>query len=54
MGLPEVHEKDLLASFAKALGVRHMVMGHQPKDVPFEDGITRHAGEAFQRWGLLL
>ncbi len=53
MGLPKIHEKDLLAGFAKAMGVNHFVMGHQPNTVVFEDNIARQPGEAFQRWGLL-
>ena len=30
-----------------------MVQGHQHGAVSFSDGITRHKGEMFQRWGLL-
>ena len=45
--------KVTLAAYAKALGVAHMVQGHQPGKVEFADGTTRAAGEMFQRYGLL-
>jgi hypothetical protein len=45
--------KKLLAADAAALGVAHIVEGHQPGEVRFPDGVTRHAGEMFQRYGLL-
>jgi len=46
-------EHGLLASYAEALGVKHMVQGHQHNEVRFADGVERHTGEMFQRWGLL-
>jgi hypothetical protein len=46
-------EREILAADAAALGVSHMVQGHQPGDVEFADGVVRHKGEMFQRWGLL-
>ncbi len=46
-------EQQLLASYAKALGVKHIVQGHQHNDVQFADGVSRNTGEMFQRWGLL-
>jgi hypothetical protein len=46
-------ERRLLAANAKALGVSHIVQGHQHGEVKFADGVERHAGEIFQRWGLL-
>ena len=46
-------ERGLLASYAQALGVKHIVQGHQHDDVRFADGVERHTGEMFQRWGLL-
>jgi hypothetical protein len=46
-------ERGILTADAAALGVRHMVQGHQPGDVDFADGVARHKGEMFQRWGLL-
>jgi len=46
-------ERGILAVNAAALGVSHMVQGHQPGEVEFADGVVRHRGEMFQRWGLL-
>jgi hypothetical protein len=46
-------EHEVLAADAAALGVHHMVQGHQPGEVEFADGVQRHRGEMFQRWGLL-
>jgi hypothetical protein len=46
-------ERQLLASYTQALGVQHIVQGHQHGAVKFGDGVERHAGEMFQRWGLL-
>lgn len=46
-------EREILAAEADALGVSHIAQGHQPADVTFADGIVRHKGEMFQRWGLL-
>lgn len=46
-------ERRLLASYAQALDARHIVQGHQHNDVRFADGVERHTGEMFQRWGLL-
>ena len=46
-------EQDVLATNAKALGVAHMVQGHQPGKVTFADGTVREKAEMFQRWGLL-
>ncbi|MGA7239210.1 MAG: metallophosphoesterase [Bryobacteraceae bacterium] len=50
---PKGGEKQLLASFAEALDAKHIVQGHQHNDVKFADGVERHTGEMFQRWGLL-
>src|SRR5262249_54205000 len=36
-----------LEGYAKALGVRHLVIGHQPGKVRFADGSTRKAGEMY-------
>ncbi len=52
-GLPQRGPKQLLEDYARALGVRHIVEGHQPSDLKFSDGISRDAGEMFQRDGLL-
>jgi hypothetical protein len=50
--MPKEDEKALLASNASALGVNHIVEGHKPSEVVFQDGVVRHAGEMFQRFGL--
>jgi len=52
-GLPDVAEKQLLAAYTEALGVSHIAQGHVPSEVRFEDGVIRHQGEMFQRFGLL-
>jgi hypothetical protein len=36
-----------LAGYAKALGVKHLAIGHQPSKVRFADGSTRKAGEMY-------
>ena len=46
-------ERQLLASFAQTLDAMHIVQGHQHNAVKFADGVERHSGEMFQRWGLL-
>jgi len=46
-------EKQLLASSAEALDAKHIVQGHQHNEVKFADGVERHSGEMFQRWGRL-
>jgi hypothetical protein len=46
-------EHALLQAYANALGVKHMVQGHQHGEVQFADGVTRRAGQIFGRWGLL-
>ena len=52
-GLPEQAEKQLLADYAEALGVKHIVEGHVPSPVVFTDGVRREGGQMFQRFGLL-
>jgi hypothetical protein len=52
-GLPARTEKQLLADYAAALGVAHIVERHVPSDVVFADGIKRNSGEMFQHFGLL-
>jgi hypothetical protein len=42
-----------LKQYIHALGCEHMVIGHQPGEVHFGDGIQRKAGEAFDYEGLL-
>jgi hypothetical protein len=43
----------LLVSYATALGVHHIVQGHQPGEVKFPDGKKRNEDDLFQRYGLL-
>jgi len=52
-GMPAQDEKQLLANWAKAMGVRHIVQGHEPSEFRFADGVKRHKGEMFQRFGLI-
>ncbi len=52
-GMPAQNEKQLLANWAHAMGVRHIVQGHEPSDIPFADGVKRNRGEMFQRYGLI-
>lgn len=44
--------KKLLQDYAKALGVSHMVQGHQYGKLAFPDGQNRKKKEFFQRYGL--
>jgi hypothetical protein len=43
-----------LASYAKALGVRHLVLGHQPGKVTFADGSKRPKGTLTEKFDGLL
>jgi len=43
----------LLQSYVRALGVNHLVQGHQPGKVQFPDGVKRKDYDMFQRYGLL-
>lgn len=52
-GPPDRGEKQLLAAYTAALGVKHIVEGHVPSEVPFADGVVRKPGEMFQRFGML-
>lgn len=45
--------KQTLANYASALGVAHIVQGHQPGHVLFSDQTKRKSGEMFQRYGLI-
>jgi Calcineurin-like phosphoesterase len=38
---------------AAALGVSHLVQGHEPREIRFADGTIRNTGEMFQRDGVL-
>jgi hypothetical protein len=52
-GMPAQDEKQLLANWAHAMGVRHIVQGHEPSDIRFADAVKRNKGEMFQRFGLI-
>jgi hypothetical protein len=52
-GMPAHDEKQLLSEWARAMGVRHIVQGHEPSDIRFADGVKRNEGEMFQRFGLI-
>ncbi len=52
-GLPKRSEKQLLADYTSALGVKHIVEGHVPSQVKFADGVVREPGEMFERFGML-
>ena len=45
--------RDVLTRYAKALGVCHIVQGHQPGAVKFPHHVERNPEELFQRYGLL-
>ena len=42
-----------LRASLSALGVKHLVIGHQPGKIEFGDNVVRNAGEAFAYKGLL-
>jgi len=44
----------VLSRNAQALGVKHIVQGHQPGEVKFRDGVTRAENAVFQRYDGLL
>jgi hypothetical protein len=56
----EEHPKDksagekLLRGYVAALGVTHLVFGHQPKEVEFADKTHRQAGEMFTKFDGLI
>ncbi len=50
---PTRNEAQLLADYTRALGVAHIVQGHEPGKIVFADGTQRKSGEMFQRYGLL-
>jgi len=52
-GSLETDPQKLLAQYAQALGVRHIVQGHQPGEVKFPDGRKRNQDDIFQRYGIL-
>jgi len=50
---PQRSAEQLLTRYAAALGVRHLVQGHQHQRIAFEDGQQRSAGQMFQWHGLI-
>ena len=42
-----------MASYSHALGVLHIVQGHQHNEVQFAGGVERRTGEIFQRYGIV-
>jgi hypothetical protein len=50
---PRRNAEQLLTSYLAALGVNHLVQGHQHQKIIFEDGQQRGAGQMFQWRGLL-
>ena len=53
LGSLSTNPQTVLASYVKALGVNHIVQGHQPGEVEFPDGQKRSKNDLFQRYGLL-
>ncbi len=49
-----MNAQTLLSQWTQALGVKHLVMGHQPGAVSFADGTTRAADQMIQKYGGLL
>jgi len=47
------NEARLLQDYCKALGVKHIVQGHQHNEVRFSDGAVRKAGQLYNYKGLL-
>ena len=43
----------VLSRYTAALGVQHIVMGHQPGGVTFADGSERKKGDVYQKGGLI-
>ena len=50
---PTHNAQMLLQRYVDALGVKHLVQGHQPGGVTFADGTHRKKGQMFQRYGLI-
>jgi hypothetical protein len=50
---PKRSGEQLLARYATALGVSHLVQGHQHQAILFDDGQRRKAGKIFQWHGLI-
>ncbi|HYW73993.1 MAG TPA: metallophosphoesterase [Pyrinomonadaceae bacterium] len=53
LGSLSTNPETVLAGYVKALGVKHLVQGHQPGGVEFPDGQKRSKDDLFQRYGLL-
>jgi hypothetical protein len=53
LGSLSTNPETVLAGYVKALGVNHIVQGHQPGEVEFPDGKKRGKDDLFQRYGLL-
>jgi hypothetical protein len=52
-GMPALNERQLLSQWTRAMGVAHIVQGHEPSEIRFADGVKRRHGEMFQRYGLI-
>ena len=52
LGSGSTNPETVLASYVNALGVKHLVQGHQPGAVDFPDGQKRNKNDLFQRYGL--
>lgn len=50
---PQRSAEQLLSSYVAALGVNHLVQGHQHQRIVFEDGQQRNTGQMFQWRGLI-
>jgi hypothetical protein len=50
---PQRSAEQLLRSYVAALGVNHLVQGHQHQKIAFEDGQQRSTGQMFQWHGLI-
>jgi hypothetical protein len=53
LGSLSTNPATVLTSYVRALGVNHLVQGHQPGEVEFPDGQKRKKNDLFQRYGLL-
>jgi hypothetical protein len=53
-GEPAEKGRDRLRRYVGALGVRHLVIGHQPGKVSFADGSVRKKGQMFQKFDGLI
>lgn len=49
--LPGQDPETVLGTYSMALGVAHIVVGHQPGKVSFSDGTSRNADAMFQKFG---